>query len=61
MVSQLIPFSPPESHIIKILNFHSVMLGERGEQALNKDEKPILMQGIQAIYKICAEHGSNSN
>ncbi|MFA7340109.1 MAG: ATP-binding protein [Candidatus Obscuribacterales bacterium] len=51
------PFSPPESHIIKILNFHSVMLGERGEQALNKDEKPILMQGIQAIYKICAEMG----
>ena len=45
------PASPPESHIIKLLNFHSVMLGERGEQALTKDEKPILMQGIQEIYK----------
>jgi TraG P-loop domain len=51
------PASPPESHIIKILNFHSVMLGERGEQSLNKDEKPILMQGIQAIYRTCAEQG----
>jgi hypothetical protein len=51
------PANPPESHIIKILNFHSVMLGERGEQALNKDEKPVLMQGIQAIYKACAEQG----
>jgi hypothetical protein len=48
------PANPPESHIIKILNFHSVMLGEKGEQSLNKDEKPILMQGIQAIYKSCA-------
>lgn len=48
------PASPPESHIIKILNFHSVMLGERGEQALTKDEKPVLMQGIQYIYKMCA-------
>lgn len=46
--------NPPESHIIKILNFHSVMLGEQGEQSLNKDEKPILMQGIQQIYKTCA-------
>ncbi len=45
------PANPPESHIIKILNFHSVMLGEKGEQALTKDEKPILMQGIQQIYK----------
>jgi hypothetical protein len=51
------PAAPPESHIIKILNFHSVMLGERGEQALNKDEKPILMQGIQQIYKSCAQQG----
>ncbi|MDR3616852.1 MAG: ATP-binding protein [Candidatus Obscuribacterales bacterium] len=51
------PAAPPESHIIKILNFHSVMLGERGEQSLNKDEKPVLMQGIQAIYKICADQG----
>lgn len=51
------PAAPPESHIIKILNFHSVMLGERGEQALNKDEKPILMQGIQSIYRTCAEMG----
>jgi hypothetical protein len=51
------PALPPESHIIKILNFHSVMLGERGEQALNKDEKPILMQGIQQIYKDCAAEG----
>jgi hypothetical protein len=48
------PASPPESHIIKLLNFHSVMLGERGEQALTKEEKPVLMQGIQAIYKSCA-------
>jgi len=45
------PAAPPESHIIKILNFHSVMLGEKGEQSLSKDEKPILMQGIQQIYK----------
>ena len=51
------PASPPESHVIKILNFHSVMLGERGEQALNKDEKPILMQGIQQIYKDAAAQG----
>lgn len=51
------PANPPESHIIKILNFHSVMLGDKGEQALNKDEKPILMQGIQSIYKSCAELG----
>ncbi len=48
------PANPPESHIIKLLNFHSVMLGEQGEQALNKEEKPILMQGIQQIYKIAA-------
>jgi hypothetical protein len=48
------PALPPESHIIKLLNFHSVMLGERGEQALTKEEKPVLMQGIQAIYKLCA-------
>ncbi|MBI4534477.1 MAG: ATP-binding protein [Candidatus Melainabacteria bacterium] len=48
------PANPPESHIIKLLNFHSVMLGERGEQALTKEEKPILMQGIQAIYRKCA-------
>jgi type IV secretory pathway VirB4 component len=33
------------------------MLGEKGEQAMNKDEKPILMQGIQGIYKQCAEEG----
>jgi len=51
------PANPPESHIIKLLNFHSVMLGERGEQALTKEEKPILMQGIQAIYRSCAEMG----
>jgi len=51
------PANPPESHIIKILNFHSVMLGEKGEQTMNKDEKPILMQGIQAIYRQCAEEG----
>ncbi len=51
------PASPPESHIIKILNFHSVMLGEKGEQSLNKDEKPILMQGIQSIYQSCAAEG----
>jgi hypothetical protein len=51
------PASPPESHIIKLLNFHSVMLGERGEQALTKDEKPILMQGIQIIYRQCAAEG----
>ncbi len=48
------PANPPESHIIKLLNFHSVMLGEKGEQALTKDEKPVLMHGIQAVYKICA-------
>jgi hypothetical protein len=51
------PANPPESHIIKILNFHSVMLGEKGEQALNKDEKPVLMHGIQAIYRSCAAEG----
>jgi hypothetical protein len=51
------PASPPESHIIKLLNFHSVMLGERGEQSMTKEEKPILMQGIQAIYRRCAEEG----
>lgn len=49
------PANPPESHIIKILNFHSVMLGEKGEQALSKEEKPVLMQGIQYIYKDCAQ------
>ncbi len=47
--------NPPESHIIKILNFHSVMLGDQGEQALTKDEKPILMQGIQQIYRAAAK------
>ena len=51
------PACPPESHIIKIINFHSVMLGDKGEQLLSKDEKPILMQGIQAIYRQCAELG----
>ena len=51
------PANPPESHIIKLLNFHSVMLGERGEQSMNKEEKPILMQGIQAIYKAIAPEG----
>ncbi len=51
------PANPPESHIIKILNFHSVMLGEKGEQALTKDEKPVLMQGIQNIYRECAAEG----
>jgi len=51
------PANPPESHIIKLLNFHSVMLGERGEQALSKEEKPVLMQGIQGIYRQCAEQG----
>ncbi len=51
---QIDPANPPESHIIKILNFHSVMLGERGEQAMTKDEKPVLMQGIQSIYRDCA-------
>jgi hypothetical protein len=51
------PANPPESHIIKLLNFHSVMLGERGEQSMSKEEKPILMQGIQAIYKQCAAEG----
>ncbi|HEY9788250.1 MAG TPA: ATP-binding protein [Candidatus Obscuribacterales bacterium] len=51
------PANPPESHIIKILNFHSVMLGEKGEQAMTKDEKPVLMQGIQAIYRECAAQG----
>lgn len=44
------PAFPPESHIIKILNFHSVMLGEKGESSLSKDEKPVLMKGIQSIY-----------
>ena len=48
------PANPPESHIIKLLNFHSVMLGESGEQSMSKEEKPILMHGIQAIYKRCA-------
>lgn len=48
------PANPPESHIIKLLNFHSVMLGEQGEQSMNKEEKPVLMHGIQAIYKQCA-------
>jgi hypothetical protein len=52
---QIDPANPPESHIIKILNFHSVMLGERGEQAMTKDEKPIIMQGIQNIYRECAK------
>lgn len=51
------PAFPPESHIIKILNFHSVMLGDKGEQCLTKDEKPILMQGIQHIYKTIAPQG----
>ncbi|HEY9792992.1 MAG TPA: ATP-binding protein [Candidatus Obscuribacterales bacterium] len=51
------PANPPESHIIKLLNFHSVMLGEAGEQSMNKDEKPILMQGIQNIYQQCALEG----
>jgi hypothetical protein len=51
------PANPPESHIIKILNFHSVMLGEKGEQAMSKDEKPVLMQGIQQIYKTAAAKG----
>lgn len=54
---QIDPANPPESHIIKILNFHSVMLGERGEQAMTKDEKPVLMMGIQAIYRECATKG----
>ncbi|MDZ4836790.1 MAG: hypothetical protein SGJ27_23665 [Candidatus Melainabacteria bacterium] len=54
---QIDPANPPESHIIKILNFHSVMLGERGEQAMSKDEKPVLMQGIQWIYRECAAKG----
>ncbi len=49
------PNNPPESHIIKILNFHSVMLGEHGQQSLTKDEKPVLMQGIQQIYKQAAK------
>ena len=35
----------------KCLISTAVMLGEHGEQSLNKDEKPILMQGIQAIYQ----------
>lgn len=48
------PANPPESHIIKLLNFHSVMLGESGEQAMTKEEKPLLMQGIQHIYRSCA-------
>lgn len=51
------PAKPPESHIIKIINFHSVMLGEKGEACLTKDEKPILMKGIQTIYEDCAEEG----
>jgi hypothetical protein len=51
------PCNPPESHIIKILNFHSVMLGDKGEQSMNKDEKPVLMQGIQAIYRECSAQG----
>lgn len=51
------PANPPESHIIKLLNFHSVMLGERGEQSLTKEEKPVLMHGIQQIYRECAEQG----
>jgi type IV secretory pathway VirB4 component len=51
------PANPPESLIIKILNFHSVMLGEKGEQALTKEEKPILMQAIQQIYKDAAAEG----
>lgn len=51
------PANPPESHIIKILNFHSVMLGEKGEQSLNKEEKPLLMHGIQQIYKTAAAQG----
>ncbi len=51
------PANPPESHIIKLLNFHSVMLGEHGEQSLSKEEKPVLMHGIQAIYKLCAAEG----
>jgi hypothetical protein len=51
------PANPPESHIIKILNFHSVMLGDKGEQALSKEEKPILMQGIQQIYRNSAAEG----
>src|SRR5579875_652587 len=54
---QIDPANPPESHIIKLLNFHSVMLGDKGEQALTKDEKPILMQGIQQIYRLCAAQG----
>lgn len=49
--------NPPESHIIKILNFHSVMLGENGEQSMSKDEKPVLMKGIQSIYRECAAQG----
>lgn len=48
------PACPPESHIIKILNFHSVMLGEKGESSLSKDEKPVLMKGIQSIYQMAA-------
>jgi hypothetical protein len=51
------PANPPESHIIKLLNFHSVMLGEQGEQSLSKEEKPVLMQGIQAVYKRCGAEG----
>lgn len=51
--TEIDPANPPESHIIKILNFHSVMLGEHGEQAMTKDEKPILMKGIQEIYREC--------
>lgn len=51
------PANPPESHIIKLLSFHSVMLGEQGEQALTKEEKPILMMGIQSIYRTAAQEG----
>ncbi len=51
------PANPPESHIIKILNFHSVMLGDKGEQSMSKDEKPILMQGIQQVYRMAAAEG----
>ncbi len=51
------PANPPESHIIKILNFHSVMLGDKGEQSMTKDEKPILMQGIQQVYRLAAAEG----
>lgn len=49
------PANPPESHIIKLLNFHAVMLGDKGEAQLSREEKPILMQGIQMIYKQAAQ------